>query len=272
MVATIQQITKRFTRKDFPAKDEIHRFIQQMASFMFPIIDGGGSQFAPQWLLQKRLAKLLKPLSVSTTASPKLLAANFFSSIQSIKKSLEEDAQFIAQNDPAAQNADEVVLAYPGFFAILVYRMAHQLHMQGVLLIPRIMTEYAHSITGIDIHPGATIGSNFCIDHGTGVVIGETAIIGNRVKLYQGVTIGALSVSKEIAKTKRHPTIENDVIVYAGSTILGGNTTIGASSTIGGNVWLTHSVPPYSLVYHESKVVVKEGRLENNRERETTKH
>ena len=140
--------------------------------------------------------------------------------------------------------------------------------MQGVLLIPRIMTEYAHSITGIDIHPGATIGSNFCIDHGTGVVIGETAIIGNRVKLYQGVTIGALSVSKEIAKTKRHPTIENDVIVYAGSTILGGNTTIGASSTIGGNVWLTHSVPPYSLVYHESKVIVKEGKMESKPEAE----
>jgi serine O-acetyltransferase len=171
---------------------------------------------------------------------------------------LYRDAKYISESDPAATGVDEVIMAYPGFYAIAVQRLAHQLFIQGVPLIPRVMTEYAHSKTGIDIHPGAEIGSEFSIDHGTGVVIGETAVIGNRVKLYQGVTIGALSVSKELASTKRHPTIEDNVIIYAGSTILGGNTVIGHDSIIGGNVWLTSSVPPYSLVYHESKITVRD--------------
>jgi serine O-acetyltransferase len=167
------------------------------------------------------------------------------------------DAALIADNDPAATGMDEVIMTYPGFYAILVYRLAHKLALSGVPLLPRVMTEYAHSLTGIDIHPKATIDSPFFIDHGTGIVIGETAIIGKNVKIYQGVTIGALSVSKEMASSKRHPTIEDNVIIYAGGTILGGNTIIGHDSIIGGNVWLTESVEPYSLVYHQNKVTVR---------------
>jgi serine O-acetyltransferase len=170
---------------------------------------------------------------------------------------LEADAKSIYTNDPAAESLNEVLLAYPGFFAIAHYRIANLLYSEGIKIIPRLITEYAHSKTGIDIHPAATIGSEFFIDHGTGIVIGATTVIGNRVKIYQGVTLGALSVSKSMSARKRHPTIEDDVVIYAGSTILGGSTVIGHNSTIGGNVWLVKSVPPYSKVYHESKVVVK---------------
>lgn len=143
---------------------------------------------------------------------------------------------------------------YPGFYAIAAYRMAHQLLKQGVKEIPRIITEHAHSKTGIDIHPAATIGRHFCIDHGTGVVIGETSVIGDHVKIYQGVTLGALSVNKEDASRKRHPTLEDHVVVYAGATILGGETVIGHNSVIGGNVWLTRSVPPLSKIYYQAKM------------------
>lgn len=179
----------------------------------------------------------------------------------SILDTLTYDANFIYLNDPAAHSLEEVLLAYPGFFSIAHYRVANLLHLAGVNLLPRIITEYAHSKTGIDIHPAATIGRQFCIDHGTGIVIGETTIIGERVKLYQGVTLGALSVSKGLMATKRHPTIEDDVIIYAGSTILGGKTVIGHDSVIGGNVWLIKSVPPFSMVYHESKVIVQQGKF-----------
>ena len=149
-----------------------------------------------------------------------------------------------------------MIFAYPAIVAITIYRIAHELHLQGIPLLPRIMTEHVHSVTGIDIHPGATIGEGFFIDHGTGVVIGETTAIGNRVKLYQGVTLGALSFAMDetgrlIRGKKRHPTIEDEVVVYAGATILGGNTVIGKGSVIGSNVWLTRSVPPYSQIKNE---------------------
>lgn len=161
-----------------------------------------------------------------------------------------EDAQAICAGDPAAKSVDEVILSYPGLYAIAVYRLAHRIFQLGVPLIPRIMTEIAHSRTGIDIHPGAQIGKSFVIDHGTGIVIGETTQIHDNVKLYQGVTLGALSVHKSLENTKRHPTIESNVVIYANATILGGNTTVGTGSTIGGNVWLTKSVPTGSRVYH----------------------
>jgi serine O-acetyltransferase len=160
------------------------------------------------------------------------------------------DAQAICAGDPAAKSVDEVLLSYPGPYAITVYRLANRILKLGVPLIPRIMTEIAHSRTGIDIHPGAQIGTSFVIDHGTGIVIGETTHIQNNVKLYQGVTLGALSVHKALENTKRHPTIESDVVIYANATILGGDTTVGAGSIIGGNVWLTKSIPPGSRVYH----------------------
>lgn len=173
---------------------------------------------------------------------------------------LKADSHFIFQNDPAAESIEEVLLAYPGFLAITHYRFANQLHRLGVKLLPRLLTEHVHCKTGIDIHPAATIGDEFYIDHGTGIVIGATTVIGNRVKLYQGVTLGALSVSKDLSSTKRHPTLEDDVVIYAGSTILGGKTVIGHNSVIGGNVWLVKSVPPYSTVYHESKVVIQKAK------------
>jgi serine O-acetyltransferase len=160
-----------------------------------------------------------------------------------------EDAEAILAGDPAAESLDEVIAAYPGFLAMAAHRLAHASHRLDVPIVPRLMAELAHSRAGIDIHPAATIGHSLCIDHGTGIVIGETAVIGDEVKLYQGVTLGALSVSKDKAGTKRHPTIGDRVVVYANATVLGGDTTIGADSIIGGNVFLTSSVPPGSLVY-----------------------
>ncbi len=172
----------------------------------------------------------------------------FMKTIPELRRQLKEDANAIFQGDPAAKNEPEIILAYPGFLAVTIYRIAHFLYQKKVPLIPRIMTEISHSQTGIDIHPGARIGRNFCIDHGSGIVIGETAEIGNHVKLYQGVTIGALSVLNRNVKGKRHPTIEDRVTIYARTTILGGDTVIGANTIIGGNVWLTHSVPKNSKV------------------------
>jgi serine O-acetyltransferase len=182
-------------------------------------------------------------------------ALKFLKSLPNMRKMLATDVRAAYEGDPAAGSFDEIVFSYPGLFAIMVYRVAHQLWEQGIPLIPRIMTEYAHSITGIDIHPGASIGESFFIDHGTGVVIGETTVIGKNVRLYQGVTLGALSLPKEAGNLlrgkKRHPTIEDDVIIYSGATILGGDTVIGARSVIGGNVWITEPLPPETKVFIE---------------------
>lgn len=191
---------------------------------------------------------------------PADVAARFFQSLSEIHRRLMLDAAAIERGDPAAANVDEVILAYPGFVAIAVHRIAHRLRELGVPLVPRMLSEWAHERTGIDIHPGARIGHPFVIDHGTGIVIGETAELGNNVKLYQGVTLGALSVNKSLASTKRHPTIESDVVIYANATILGGETVIGRGSVIGGNVWITSSVPPDSIVYQRSEVHVRQGR------------
>ncbi|MHA3788938.1 serine O-acetyltransferase EpsC [Flavobacterium hauense] len=170
---------------------------------------------------------------------------------------LEDDLKAIFEFDPAAKSRAEVLISYPGFFAITVYRLAHELWKSKVPLLPRMMSEYVHSKAGIDIHPGAEIGERFFIDHGTGIVIGETSVIGNDVKIYQGVTLGALSVSKAEASVRRHPSIGNNVTIYANATILGGSTVIGDGSILGGNVWITHSVPPNSMVYHKSEVSIK---------------
>ena len=175
-------------------------------------------------------------------------AIAFLRALPEMRRILGTDIQAIHEGDPAAESYDEIIFSYPGLFAVTVSRIARRLYEQEVPLIPRIMTEHAHSLTGIDIHPGASIGERFFIDHGTGVVIGETASIGKGVRIYQGVTLGALSLKKEevepLRGRKRHPTIEDDVIIYSGATILGGTTVIGARSVIGGNVWLTESVPP----------------------------
>jgi len=176
----------------------------------------------------------------------------FFEEIPVIYAQLTKDVEALFAGDPAALNTSEVIRTYPGFYATAAYRFANLLMKLGSQNIPRMITENAHSRTGIDIHPGASIGEYFCIDHGTGVVIGETAEIGNHVKIYQGVTLGALSVKKTDAKTKRHPTIEDHVVIYAGATILGGNTIIGTKSIVGGNVWLTKSIPANNRVYYKA--------------------
>jgi serine O-acetyltransferase len=181
----------------------------------------------------------------------------FFDQLPEVYRLLTLDAEAIYSFDPAVTNLQEVICAYPGFYAIAVYRIANRLFRQRIPLLPRVMSEYAHGKTGIDINPGASIGKSFFIDHGTGVVIGETTQIGENVKIYQGVTLGALIVKKSMASRKRHPTIQDNVIIYAGSTVLGGETVIGHDSVIGGNVWLTESVPPHSIVYHTSTVKIR---------------
>lgn len=205
-------------------------------------------------ILRNELQTLLKQSEVVSEID---FTNRFFESLVAIHSDLLSDLEAILDFDPAAKSRAEVLLAYPGFFAIFVYRIANNLWVHKVNILPRVLSELAHSKTGIDIHPGANIGKRFFIDHGTGIVIGETAKIGSNVKIYQGVTLGALSVSKEKAKEKRHPTIEDDVIIYANATILGGNTTIGKGAVIGGNVWITESIPAQSLVYHKSEIIVK---------------
>ena len=194
-------------------------------------------------------------------------ALEFLDSIPDIQKTLATDVRATYEGDPAAHGYDEIIFSYPGILALTVYRVAHRLHELDIPIIPRIMTEYAHSVTGIDIHPGAEIGERFVIDHGTGVVIGETTQIGKNVRIYQGVTLGALSLPEgagdKYRGKKRHPTIEDDVIVYAGATILGGETVIGARSVIGGNVWLTKSVSPDTTVVMENPRLVYKNSIQN---------
>ena len=210
-----------------------------------------------------RLARLLDATLTPAVLGDARAAAElwdaFFARLPFVYDAMRADALAIYEFDPAADSVDEVILAYPGFLALACYRIAHEFHAFDVPLFPRLVTEYAHRATGVDIHPGATIGASCAIDHGTGIVIGESAVLGDRVKLYQGVTLGALSVDKSLARTKRHPTIEDDVVIYANATILGGDTVVGAGSVIGGNVWLTHSVPPKSVVTHTGMQERKRG-------------
>ncbi len=179
------------------------------------------------------------------------LALELLTQLPELRRKIHLDVEAAFRGDPAAKSHEEVILSYPGLEAISIHRFAHELWIRNIPLLPRMMSEYIHGKTGIDIHPGATIGESFFIDHGTGVVIGETTIIGKNVKIYQGVTLGALSIKKELSDKKRHPTIEDEVTIYAGATILGGETVIGKGSVIGGNVWITESVPPYSRVYNK---------------------
>jgi len=196
-------------------------------------------------------------------AAADLLVEDFFEELPNIRAALKLDVEAAFRGDPAAKSTEEVILGYPGLEAIMVHRIAHYFWIREVPLIPRMMSELIHNKTGIDIHPGADIGQSFFIDHGTGVVIGETCVIGRNVKLYQGVTLGALSVHKEDAVKKRHPTVEDNVTIYSGATILGGSTVIGHDSVIGGNVWLTESVPPGSRVYLNGKDYMLRGGIED---------
>ncbi len=205
-----------------------------------------------------KLRELLYAIRKSLKRSPMELVDDFFSRIPEAFEQLAEDAAAIVKFDPAASCVEEIVLCYPGYYAITVYRMAHILYELKVPVLPRIMAEYAHEKTGIDIHPGAKIASPFFIDHGTGIVIGETARIGREVRIYQGVTLGALTVEGSMANTQRHPSIEDHVVIYAGSTILGGDTVIGHHTVVGGNTWITESILPHSVVYRNHRVIVKD--------------
>lgn len=211
--------------------------------------------------LKSALIKMLQKTKACKQGDCTKNANVFFSALPHIYEGLLLDITAFVEGDPAANSSFEVVRAYPGFYALFIHRIAHQLHQIQIPLIPRILAEYAHSKSGVDIHPAAMIGKSFFIDHGTGVVIGETTIIGDHVKIYQGVTLGAISIYKKMAGIKRHPTVENNVVIYSGATILGGDTVIGEGCIIGGNVWLTKSVPAGTRVYHnaDNKYVEKIG-------------
>jgi serine O-acetyltransferase len=246
-----------------PSQILVNTFLDTLLSIMFPTFNN--KYFISKDKLEEEIQKnkeqlhhLLLHLTDVFEGDIENVITSFYEKLPLIYNALLLDAEAIELGDPAATNRDEVMRAYPGFYAISIYRIAHLLYELKVPFIPRILTERAHSKTGIDIHPGAKIGNSFFIDHGTGIVIGETTIIGDNVKLYQGVTLGALSVKKELADSKRHPTIENSVVIYAGATILGGRTVIGENSTIGGNVWLTHSVKSNSLVYQNVDITIDE--------------
>lgn len=245
-----------------PSKNKVIAFTEGLIDYLFPIVEDPKAFLKKhdsiRLYLQKQLLDILSPISKNYSVDIMSVATLYFESLEGIKDKLLQDARLILEFDPAAYSLEEVILSYPGFSAIIVHRLSHELYRLKVPMIPRIMSEWAHSKTGIDINPGATIGSPFFIDHGTGVVIGETTVIGKNVKIYQGVTLGALSVRKEDAQSKRHPTIEDNVVIYAGSTILGGKTVIGHDSIIGGNTWITESIPSFSVVYHKDETTVKD--------------
>lgn len=234
----------------------VYQWIDDMLEFLFPELSNSHFEHFRAFQLHYKALKLnlfnlLNRLPEPCRMSTEEVESRFFDQLPKIKIMLLEDARAILEGDPASVNLAEVIQTYPGFYAIAIHRFAHAFLQLEVPAIPRILTEYAHRKTGIDIHPGATIGKRFCMDHGTGIVIGETVEIGDDVKIYQGVTLGALSVQKEFAKTKRHPTIQNNVVIYAGATILGGETVIGENTIIGGNVWITESIKPNSKVYYQ---------------------
>jgi serine O-acetyltransferase len=243
-----------------PSRQDVAAFVDEVLALFFP--QRAADVQATEEEVRARLTLLRADLgrvlaTVVPEGRPDELAGKFAQQLPGIYELLRADAAAIVAGDPAAESVEEVIAAYPGFVAVAVYRLAHGLQSLDVPILPRLLAEVAHARTGIDIHPGAHIGKSFCIDHGTGIVIGETALIGDDVKIYQGVTLGALSVAKSAAGRKRHPTIEDRVVIYANATVLGGGTTVGHDSVIGGNVWLTTSVPSSSYVYNTSQVRVR---------------
>lgn len=251
-----------------PSNGQISGWATQVIALLYPEQAESGAltvaELASRFeTLENDLVRILNGTQACKDCDNRDRSRSFFSNLPQLYQLLNTDISAILAGDPAATNEFEIVRAYPGFAAISFYRVAHALQKLEVPLLPRILTEYAHSKTGIDIHPGASIDEYFFIDHGTGIVIGETTHIGKHVKLYQGVTLGALSVNKNLAHTKRHPTVEDHVVIYSGATILGGETVVGHHSVIGGNVWLTASVPPGSLVFHNPEITVLEGKILN---------
>ncbi|HXG67062.1 MAG TPA: serine O-acetyltransferase EpsC [Blastocatellia bacterium] len=276
VVASYDEATPKIHHLDrmpLPAREDAAAIMQALEEIIYPgyYSTGGVTHQGIIYRVQERIGWLFEHLHdqvskglrhmkdldsnlcLAGDGEAEEITYTFLESLPAIRRMLAKDIQAAYDGDPAAHCIDEIILSYPAVYAITAYRAAHELYQLGVPLLPRMLTELAHSRTGIDIHPGAQIGESFFIDHGTGVVIGETTIIGDHVKLYQGVTLGALSFPKDekgrlIRGQKRHPTIEDRVVIYAGATILGGDTVIGEGSVIGGNVWLTESVPPGSRV------------------------
>ena len=254
--------------KDCPSNEDIQALFEDIMALLFP--NFSNQRLATIKLINERIKSIQVRLEEFLNHHPSLCltpaeeTSNYFiNQLESIEQSINLDVDAIYAGDPAAKSKEEIVHSYPGFYAIAAYRIAHVLHELGIKVIPRIITEHAHHRTGIDIHPGAKIDHSFCIDHGTGIVIGETSNIGHHVKLYQGVTLGALSVNKADANSKRHPTIEPHVVIYANATVLGGNTVIGHNSIIGGNAWITESVEPHSTIYYViGKNQIKKNKLE----------
>jgi len=261
-----QFIERLFKRHEdievFPSTSAVYKLATKMLLTLFP--EQARKNFKSASSLQRAFDSFQKEwtgifdtMQHHLPQKASVLAEEYMNKLPQIYDNLLTDIEAILEGDPAAQSEYEVIRAYPGFYAMAFYRMAHGLNELKVPLLPRALTEYSHSKTGIDIHPGAIIGTHLFIDHGTGITIGETAEIGNHVKLYQGVTLGALSVSKDLAATKRHPTIEDYAVIYSNASILGGETVIGHHSIVGGNVWLTESIPPYTKVYHQEQVKFK---------------
>ncbi len=245
-------------RPRLPSLERVVAVLDQIRRILFPgyyaevrLPEESRRHYVGTWLyeLHSAMARILAKAFAHQNGSDQSVAEKagalsdqFVAALPGLRDLLRQDAEAALRGDPAARSVEEIILTYPGFQAITVHRIAHWLHSQGVPFIPRVMSEHAHTMTGIDIHPGATIGCRFFIDHGTGVVIGETTEIGDEVKIYQGVTLGALSVERGFAGNKRHPTLEDGVVIYAGATVLGGDTTVGEGAIVGGNVWLTTSV------------------------------
>ncbi|WP_185866926.1 serine O-acetyltransferase [Blattabacterium cuenoti] len=244
----------------FPDKKKSEDFVKKLFHTLFTpdqnILDDAILFKKNYENLQKLLYEIFIELNINEKDSDNFTRI-FFKEVPNIYKTLIIDANAILKSDPAATVIEEIFLSYPGFFATALYRIAHQLWIQKIPIIPRLITEYAHSKTGVDIHASAEIGKAFAIDHGTGIVIGSSTKIGDKVKIYQGVTLGAIYVDKKLANIKRHPTIENQVTIYAGATVLGGETIIGHDSVLGGNVWVTKSVPPFSIVYQKSEIKMR---------------
>lgn len=238
-------------------KQELETVIDTLIGSLFPI----GNHMPPSDT-QHKLLEVARTLHLNIAALCGEKAADekteaFFGKLSALRECLYRDAFCYLHNDPAAKTLEEVLITYPGFYALCVYRLAHEIHLLGLPLMARLFSEHAHSKVGIDIHPAATIGENLFMDHGTGIVVGETTRIGDNVKIYQGVTLGALYVEKRLSDVKRHPTVEENVVIYANATILGGETVIGHDSTIGGGAWITRSIAPYSLVYNTIDIKIR---------------
>lgn len=249
-------------KESVPPNEQIANWVLDLICLLYPeksdCKNSSANEVEAKFNKLKSELIILLDTTSNCNGSNETKADKFFSNVPELYRVLNTDIEALLAGDPAARTKFEIIRAYPGFYAISFYRIAHALLDLEIPLLPRIITEYAHSKTGIDIHPAAEIGEYFFIDHGTGIVVGETTIIGDHVKLYQGVTLGALSVDKTMATVKRHPTVEDHVIIYSGATILGGQTIIGHNSIIGGNVWLTKSVPSNSTVYHRPDIEVVE--------------